>query len=130
MFDTAEMDSGACVSKICHTNLTGLLCPDLLSLCVSNLHVHKIVYTFNKVCVICFCCADSLWLTDWLTNLLVDLIVHNYLVFRYYGYNQNEGAYFTCVRNIMVGDIYKLFPNLAFDGKFVLWHYYMYSMCQ
>ena len=38
MFDAAELDEANSVSKICRTNITGLLSPDLLYVYVSNMH--------------------------------------------------------------------------------------------
>ena len=58
IFDIAEMDNVNSVGKICCTNLTGLLSPDLLHVCVSDMisckyishfqvvHVHVLLFIF------------------------------------------------------------------------------------
>jgi len=38
MFDAAELDGANSVSKVCRTNITGLLSPDLLYVYVSVMH--------------------------------------------------------------------------------------------
>ena len=42
MFDTAEIESANSVIKIDCSNLTGLLSPDLLCVCVSNVPARRI----------------------------------------------------------------------------------------
>ena len=49
MFDTAEIDNANSVGKICCTNLTGLLSPDLLYVCVSNLYLCNLLCKFALI---------------------------------------------------------------------------------
>ena len=43
MLNAADFGEANCVSKICHTNLTGLLSPDLLFVYVSNVFIFFIL---------------------------------------------------------------------------------------
>ena len=49
IFDIAEMDNVNSVGKICCTNLTGLLSPDLLHVCVSDMISCKYISHFQVV---------------------------------------------------------------------------------